>query len=440
VPRYPTNVYYNVANRADQLDEYNWIYTSPPLGGCVPIANVTTCNAALTDWPTYLSNESRIMFGHLVGNDPRPHYFHQTNIAQSNPNAATTDTTVGGTMYALVDTLLARYDAEYDRTVSPLVQLTPTQIAASLVQQRDWGTARAQVQGWIQDGAVHVKNTGATAVSVPLTGTTVGQPYGGQQSGWTPIDAGKQLDLTPAQPAATGAPTLDGVTRDGSKLTATKGSWTGAAPISYTYQWQRCGSSSCTNIAGATDSAYTLTAADVNARVRVVAGAGNWVSSVSQSASAQSGVVAKAPDPVVTKDEPSAGGPKGGGSSGGKTPTKAAGRKARLSLTQVKMSPRKFPVAHKRAPRGTRLDGSRISWRTNKTAKVRLRFDRRAGKHWVKVGTITRSSKAGTSVVRFRGRFGSKLLAPKRYRVVVTATAGSEKTAARRIAFRVVKG
>ena len=30
VPRYPSNVYYNVANRADQLDEYNWIYTDPP--------------------------------------------------------------------------------------------------------------------------------------------------------------------------------------------------------------------------------------------------------------------------------------------------------------------------------------------------------------------------------------------------------------------------
>jgi hypothetical protein len=445
LPRYPSNVYYNVASRADQLDEYNYIYTSPPLGGCVPIPNITTCNATPVDWATYLSNETRIMFGHLVGNDPRPHYFHQTNIAQSDLTKAATDTTIGGTLYAVIDTLVARYDAAYDRAVSPLIQLTPTQAAATLVQQRDWGTARAQVQGWIQDGAVHVKNTGATAVSVPLTGTTAGSPYGGQQSGWTSIDAGKQLDLKPLQPASTAAPALDGVAREGSKLTASTGSWTGAAPISYTYQWQRCVSSGCNNIAGAMDSAYTLTTADVNARVRVVVGAGNWVSSVSQAASAQTGVVAKAPDPVVTKDDPPAGGRNDaarGGSSpgGGSTPTKLADRKARLALTQVKMSPRKFPVAHKSAPRGTRLDGSRISWRTNKAAKVRLRFERRVGKRWVKIGTITRSSKAGTGVVRFRGRFGSKLLAPKRYRVVVTATAGPERTAARRIAFRVVKG
>ena len=28
------------------------------------------------------------MFGHLMGNDPRPHYFHQTNIAEARPDQA----------------------------------------------------------------------------------------------------------------------------------------------------------------------------------------------------------------------------------------------------------------------------------------------------------------------------------------------------------------
>ena len=30
VPRYPSNVYYNVSRQAQQLDEYNWIYVAPP--------------------------------------------------------------------------------------------------------------------------------------------------------------------------------------------------------------------------------------------------------------------------------------------------------------------------------------------------------------------------------------------------------------------------
>ncbi len=143
VPRYPTNVYYNVANRADQLDEYNWIYTAPPTGGCVAIPDVTTCNAQPVTWQQYLDSETRIMLGHLAGNDPRPHYFHQTNIAQSSATAATTDTAVGGTLYALVDSVLARYDQVYDRAKAPLLQLPHRQIGATLVQQDAWAATRA---------------------------------------------------------------------------------------------------------------------------------------------------------------------------------------------------------------------------------------------------------------------------------------------------------
>src|SRR5690606_30839563 len=36
VPRYPSNVYYNVGTQAELLDEYNFIYLPPSLGGrCV---------------------------------------------------------------------------------------------------------------------------------------------------------------------------------------------------------------------------------------------------------------------------------------------------------------------------------------------------------------------------------------------------------------------
>jgi CRISPR/Cas system endoribonuclease Cas6 (RAMP superfamily) len=106
----------------------------------------------------------------------------------------------------------------------------------------------------------------------------------------------------------------------------------------------------------------------------------------------------------------------------------------------VRVQPRTFAVAHRRALRGTRLDGTRISWRLDRAAKVQLRFERRRGRHWVKVGTITRSARAGAGVVRFTGRFGRKLLAPRRYRVVVSASAGGQRTPAKRVGFRVVKG
>jgi hypothetical protein len=339
VPRYPSNVYYNVANRADQLDEYNWIYTAPPAGGCVAIPNVTTCNAAPVDWAYYLASETRIMLGHLTGNDPRPHYFHQTNIAQSDPNAPATATNVGGTLYAVIDTLLARYDQVFDRASAPLLQLTQQQVADTLLQQDTWVATRASgvVSSWLQDGKVHIVNTGATAIDVPITGTPAGTLYGGQRSGWISVAPGEDRVLEATE-------------------------------------------------------------------------------------------LAKSPPrPAVEK----------------KAAPKPA-KSVRLALTRVRMSPRRFAVAHKRRKLGTRLDGSTITWRLNKAARVTLKFQRPRGskKHrrWVKVGTIKRSAKQGKGIVRFRGRFGTRLLKPHRYRVVVTAKHKREHAGPKRVRFRVVKG
>ncbi len=111
------------------------------------------------------------------------------------------------------------------------------------------------------------------------------------------------------------------------------------------------------------------------------------------------------------------------------------------------MSPRRFPVAHRRlarrSKRGTRLDGATITWRLNKAATVKLKFQRSRGnkqqRRWVKVGSMKRSAKAGKGVVRFRGRFGKRLLAPGRYRVGVVATHKGERAGPKRIRFKVMK-
>ena len=45
IPRYPTNIYYNVATNAQEVDEYQTLYDLPT---CKPITGVTTCNPAGT--------------------------------------------------------------------------------------------------------------------------------------------------------------------------------------------------------------------------------------------------------------------------------------------------------------------------------------------------------------------------------------------------------
>jgi hypothetical protein len=340
VPRYPSNVYYNASRQGQQLDEYNHIYVSPPGGACVPIANVTTCRSTPASWAEYVTSETRVMFRHLVDNDPRPHYVHQSNLADYNPALPETHPDQGGIAYPVFGALLDRYAAAY---TTPLVQLTHTQIGQTLAQQARWA-ATTSVTGWLQDGKLHLKNAGTAPADVPLTGTSEGTLYGGEKSGWITLAAGEERVLGASDPTPPEAPA-------------------GTA----------------------------------------------W--------------------PEAPRAAPA-------------EPTKPAAKKpARLQLTKVKLSPRRFAVAHRRKPKGTRLDGSRLSFRVNMTAKVRLSVQRKRGKRWVTVGSLTRSVKAGNGDIRFTGRFGRKLLKPRAYRLTVTASrSGQPRTAAKRFSFRVVKG
>jgi hypothetical protein len=69
-------------------------------------------------------------------------------------------------------------------------------------------------------------------------------------------------------------PVISGSAKVAGRLSASTGSWTGTAPLSYRYQWQRC-TPGCQSIVGASASSYTLSAGDLGARVRVLVVASN---------------------------------------------------------------------------------------------------------------------------------------------------------------------
>jgi hypothetical protein len=78
-----------------------------------------------------------------------------------------------------------------------------------------------------------------------------------------------------AAPSNTAAPAVSGTAKVGSTLNVSNGTWTGS-PTGYTYQWQRCTSStSCTNIAGASNQTYVVRAADAGNKLRAVVTASN---------------------------------------------------------------------------------------------------------------------------------------------------------------------
>ena len=93
-------------------------------------------------------------------------------------------------------------------------------------------------------------------------------------------------------PSATVQPNPHGTYQVGQTITVDNGTWSGSAPITYSYQWQRCSTSgaTCTNIAGAVASSYVVTSADVGLRLRAFVRAENATGATSVPSN-QSGIV-----------------------------------------------------------------------------------------------------------------------------------------------------
>jgi RHS repeat-associated protein len=106
---------------------------------------------------------------------------------------------------------------------------------------------------------------------------------------WKPADV----------PSNVTAPGVSGELIVGQTLTANAGTWSGAPPLTYTYQWQHCNSSgeSCSNISGVTSSTHLVTESDTATTLRVLVTAAN-AAAATESTSAATEVVDR---PRLTK-------------------------------------------------------------------------------------------------------------------------------------------
>ncbi|MEV7391385.1 hypothetical protein [Streptomyces sp. NPDC091215] len=214
VPRYPMNVFYNVAKAAEEVDEYNWLYTSRAQGGsglCEDNPATTTCLSAPLDTGTGYAGyivplETRIALGHVLSDDPRPHYIHQSNLTEDR------------IAYPVLNGVLDGYRTLFaDNT--PVVNLRMKDIGTELKRQADWQTAlqAGQVTAYRIGDAVTVQAPAGLEVTATLpTGTTLagsafGSAYAGAVSGWTP-STGDPLSLTLPATTATTAVTTAGST------------------------------------------------------------------------------------------------------------------------------------------------------------------------------------------------------------------------------------
>ncbi|MGH3388427.1 MAG: hypothetical protein ACRDOO_06065 [Actinomadura sp.] len=202
VPRYPMSVFFNTGTRQEMADEYNWIYTSRADGGsgiCEDNPATVTCIEPLDTATGYLGHiipvDARITLSHIVANDPRPHYVHQSNLAEDR------------ILYPMLDRILADYRATFADN-APVVNQRMSALGTELQRQVAWRNVMNNVTAFVRGGKVTVQRPSGVAVpiTVPegtrdcsgllgclLGGTAYGDQYAGERSAYTTANASLKL-------------------------------------------------------------------------------------------------------------------------------------------------------------------------------------------------------------------------------------------------------
>ena len=145
-----------------------------------------------------------------------------------------------------------------------------------------WKRGGSAISGATASSYLLVSADAGATITVTVTATNTAGSASATSAGVGPIAA------APTAPANTVLPAVSGALSVGSVLTASSGTWTGTATITYAYQWQRGGS----DISGATASSYTLVTADLAAMMTVVVTATNSVGNASANSAAVGPVIA----------------------------------------------------------------------------------------------------------------------------------------------------
>ena len=244
------------------------------------------------------------------------------------------------------------------------------------------------------------------------------------------IDIGAYELQTP--PRSTGAPQVSGTAATGRTLSCVNGTWAGATPQRYTYQWLRDG----TPLAGATGASYAVVAPDTGHALACEVKATNLAGAGAARSAA-----------VTVSAGTSAGG-------GGGTAVPGEGlRLTKLSLTHKRFMTKKL--------KGSRTPvGSAVRVSVNIAATIRVVVGRTShgrmssAGHCVKathrnrsarscplltrVGVLSRAVPAGPSTVTLGPRVGGHTLRAGAYRATVTASAAGRSTATQIVRFRVL--
>lgn len=150
-------------------------------------------------------------------------------------------------------------------------------------------------------GASCADIAGATSSTYAVTSGDVGSTIrvvvtASNSQGTASVASSPTAVVAVAAPANSVAPAVSGSAVDTAVMTASSGTWSGAGPITYAYQWQSCvAPGSCVDIVGETSNSMSLASGDVGRTIRVRVTASNAGGSASAVSLETAPVAALAP-------------------------------------------------------------------------------------------------------------------------------------------------
>ncbi len=184
IPRHPDNLFYNVSNPEQWLEEYNCFYNS--FYG----RNLT--------YPEILNNESNVLLHYVMIGDMDPWMFHQTNLrAYDGSHALLGD---------LFDQILTKYDALF---VLPVQDPTMDNLGVQIANRMAYSSAGVTAS-IVPGQSITITSQGNAVVPVTGLNGSGAENYGGQFISHVSMSAGQTVTIpfnsTPPTPTPSPTP------------------------------------------------------------------------------------------------------------------------------------------------------------------------------------------------------------------------------------------
>jgi hypothetical protein len=169
LPRWPTNLFFNVINPEQLVDEYNYIFYQRFLDAGENPCFIPGAICTPRDYPTILAAEADNALRHMLTFKKWPHFFHQTNLAKYDAD--------GNTLQ--FDWLNSVY-AEYEKLFKLPVKNYPFYYIGDQTQERLIRISATIDAIWDRTTNKVTLSANKSVPNLQVTGLAGGDLYGGQ--------------------------------------------------------------------------------------------------------------------------------------------------------------------------------------------------------------------------------------------------------------------